>query len=71
MPNKRTVIETNATPNSVKEIKLRTLTFNELWENYPSGNPYDNPAYPDQCAIRLSVAFHRVGISGYEIKRPF
>ncbi|POR52232.1 type VI secretion system (T6SS) effector Tae4 (amidase) [Paraburkholderia eburnea] len=62
MPNKRTGIQTNSTPNSVKEIKLRILTFNELWENYPSGNPYNNPAYPDQCAIRLSVAFHRVGI---------
>lgn len=62
MPNKRIAIQTNSTPNSLKEIKLRVLTFDELWNVYPSGNPYNNPDYRDQCAIRLSVAFHRIGI---------
>jgi hypothetical protein len=38
------------------------VTFKQLWSDYPSGNPYDNPAYKEQCAIRLSVAFHCVGI---------
>ncbi|NIE64659.1 type VI secretion system amidase effector protein Tae4 [Burkholderia sp. Ax-1719] len=62
MPNRRVAIQTNPTPNSIKDIQLKVLTFNELWNSYPSGNPYKNPDYPDQCAIRLSVAFHRVGI---------
>lgn len=62
MPNKKTIVTTNATPNSIKEVQLKVVTFQELWENYPSGNPYDNPAYSDQCAIRMSVTLHRVGI---------
>ncbi len=62
MPNKKTVVRTNTTPNSIKEVPLKALTFQELWGAYPSGDPYDNSAYRDQCAIRMSVTFHRVGI---------
>jgi hypothetical protein len=62
MPNKPTIVRTNSTPGSIKEVQLRALTFQELWDAYPSGNPYDNPAYKDQCAIRMSVTFHRGGI---------
>jgi hypothetical protein len=62
MPNKPTVIRTNSTPGSVKVVELKVLTFQELWDNYPVGNPYDNPAYKDPCAIRMSVTIHRVGI---------
>jgi hypothetical protein len=62
MPNKMTMVKTNSTPNSINEVQLKALTFQELWDNYPSSDPYDNPAYRDQCAIRLSVTFHRVGI---------
>jgi hypothetical protein len=62
MPNSKTEVRTNSTPGSVKEIPLKVITFQELWDNYPSGNPYDSPAYRDQCAIRMSVTFHRVGI---------
>ena len=62
MPNSKTVVRTNNTPGSIKEVQLKVVTFAELWANYPSGNPYDNPSYTDQCAIRMSVAFHRVGI---------
>jgi hypothetical protein len=62
MPNKPTVVRTNSTPGSVKVVELKVLTFGDLWDNYPIGNPYDNPAYNDQCAIRMSVTFHRVGI---------
>jgi len=43
-------------------VELKALTFQELWDNYPMGDPYDNPAYENQCAIRMSVMFHRVGI---------
>ena len=62
MPNPRTVVRTNSTPGSVHVVQLRVVSFRELWENYPTGNPYNNPDYKDQCAIRLSVTFHRVGI---------
>ncbi|WP_433704211.1 type VI secretion system amidase effector protein Tae4 [Paraburkholderia sacchari] len=62
MPNKKTVVQTNNTPGSVKEVPLKSVKFAELWANYPSGNPYDNPAYENQCAIRMSVTLHRVGI---------
>ncbi|NML98418.1 hypothetical protein HHL24_10690 [Paraburkholderia sp. RP-4-7] len=62
MPNKPTVVRTNSTPGSIKVVELKALTFQELWDNYPVGDPYDNPAYENQCAIRMSVTFHRVGI---------
>lgn len=62
MPNRPTVVRTNSTPNSVKVVQLQVVTFQDLWDNYPSGNPYDNPAYTNQCAIRMSITFHRVGI---------
>jgi hypothetical protein len=62
MPNKPTVVRTNSTPGSVKVVELKVLTFQELWDNYPSGDPYDNLDYKDQCAIRMSVTFHRVGV---------
>ncbi|WP_081053874.1 type VI secretion system amidase effector protein Tae4 [Burkholderia territorii] len=62
MPNGPTTVRTNTTPNSVRVVQLRAVTFKELWDVYPRGNPYDNPAYSNQCAIRVSVAFHRAGI---------
>lgn len=62
MPNKISVVETNSTPNSIRQVQLKALTFQELWNNYPTGDPYDNPAYRDQCAIGMSVTFHRVGV---------
>ncbi|MCA8244893.1 type VI secretion system amidase effector protein Tae4 [Burkholderia sp. AU32262] len=62
MPNRPTTVTTNTTPDSIKGVQLRAVTFKELWAAYPPGNPYKNPAYTNQCAIRLSVALHRVGI---------
>lgn len=62
MPNKKTVVQKNTTKGSIKPVQLSAVTFQKLWDNYPSGNPYDNPDYPDQCAIRMSVTFHRVGV---------
>jgi hypothetical protein len=46
-------------------VKLKVLTFQELWDNYPPGDPFDDPTgeYKNQCAIRMSVTFHRVGIA--------
>lgn len=62
MPNPKTVVRTNSTPGSIHVVQLRVVPFQELWKNYPTGNPYNNPDYKDQCAIRMSVTFHRVGI---------
>ncbi|WP_174916237.1 type VI secretion system amidase effector protein Tae4 [Burkholderia lata] len=62
MPNRPITVRANTTPRSVKVVALRAVTFKELWGAYPLGNPYDNPAYTNQCAIRVSVALHRVGI---------
>ena len=62
MPNQKTTVRTNATPRSIMDVQLKVVSFRELWNSYPSGDPYDNLAYSDQCAIRMSVTFHRVGI---------
>jgi hypothetical protein len=52
----------NNTRGSTKRAALKPVTFAELWAKYPRGNPYDNPGYENQCAIRMSVTLHRVGI---------
>ncbi|KAG8154332.1 type VI secretion system amidase effector protein Tae4 [Burkholderia catarinensis] len=63
MPHPKPVkIRSNNTQGSEKEVPLTAVTFRELWDNFPSGNPYDNPAYTNQCAIRVSVTLHRVGV---------
>ncbi|BAX60473.1 MULTISPECIES: type VI secretion system amidase effector protein Tae4 [Burkholderia cepacia complex] len=64
MPNEKTAVKTTAVPKSHKEVELRSVTFSELWNNYAHGNPYDDPngQYQNQCAIRMSVTLHNVGI---------
>lgn len=62
MPNPKTVVHTNSVKGSIKAVNLNAVSFQQLWDSYPSGDPYDNPTYKDQCAIRMSVTFHRVGI---------
>ncbi len=57
-----TKVRSTNTRGSVKEVPLAGITFQELWDNFPSGNPYKNPSYTNQCAIRLSVTLHRVGV---------
>lgn len=46
-----------------------TVTFADLWQGYVTGNPYRDPAnggvppgFGNQCAIRLSVTLHRLGV---------
>ncbi|NIE64629.1 type VI secretion system amidase effector protein Tae4 [Burkholderia sp. Ax-1719] len=71
MPNPKTIVRTNSTPNSIYEVHLRAVTFDELWSAYPDEeDPFVDPktgkvpAYADnQCAIRLSLTLHRVGIA--------
>lgn len=70
MPNKRTVVRTNSTPGSIKVVELKMLTFQELWDAYPDKeDPFldpktgKKPPYADnQCAIRLSITMHNVGV---------
>ncbi len=70
MPNNRTVVTTNSRPNSAREVQLKALTFQELWSAYPDKeDPFidlktgEVPEYADnQCAIRLSITLHNVGI---------
>lgn len=62
-------IRTNATKGSVCKIEVETVTFAKLWDNYVTGNPYLDPKtgkvpdnYDNQCAIRMSATFHKVGV---------
>lgn len=69
MPNKKKQVPTNTKVDSKAEVQLRTVSFAELWAAYPGGTPYVDPktgdappAFKNQCAIRMSVTLHRVGI---------
>ncbi|WP_034177524.1 type VI secretion system amidase effector protein Tae4 [Burkholderia ambifaria] len=65
MPNPPTKVVTNKTEKSKKSVRLQALSFQELWNAYPTKDPYDDPTgeYENQCAIRMSVTFHKVGSS--------
>ncbi|KAG8148422.1 type VI secretion system amidase effector protein Tae4 [Burkholderia catarinensis] len=65
MPNPPTKVVTNKTEKSKKSVQLQALSFQELWNAYPTKDPYADPAgeYENQCAIRMSVTFHKVGSS--------
>lgn len=52
-----------------------SLTFDVLWNNYPSQDPCVNPrtqnkAYDNQCAIRVGMALEKSGISFASFKGP-
>jgi hypothetical protein len=55
-------VRTNTTKDSVCDIKVEAIKFVQLWDNYVTGNPYNDPTYDNQCAIRLSATLHRVGV---------
>ena len=44
-------------------------TFKQLWDNYPDDDPCNakdkkgNPLFPNQCAIRISYAMKKSGVS--------
>ncbi|CAG4894041.1 type VI secretion system amidase effector protein Tae4 [Paraburkholderia saeva] len=60
----RHTVRTNSTPGSVLSLQVQPVMFQQLWDNYATGNPYDDPTgtYSNQCAIRMSVTLHRAGI---------
>lgn len=57
-------VHTNTMKDSVCKVDVPPIKFAQLWENYVTGNPYDDPSgtHPNQCAIRMSATLHRVGI---------
>uniref|UniRef100_E1TK14 Type VI secretion system (T6SS), amidase effector protein 4 n=1 Tax=Burkholderia sp. (strain CCGE1003) TaxID=640512 RepID=E1TK14_BURSG len=70
MPNKKTAVKPNTTPNSIKEVPLQSVSFQQLWAAYPDKeDPFvdpqtgEVPPYADnQCAIRLSITLHNIGL---------
>lgn len=64
----RETVRTNAVKGSVCTITVEPVTFAKLWDGYPSGHPYldakgNTPSgFENQCAIKVSVALHAVGI---------
>lgn len=69
MPNRKRQVRTNDRAGSSAEIQLKVATFADLWDHYPSDPPYVDPktgdipkGFENQCAIRLSVTLHRIGI---------
>ncbi|MCA8257333.1 type VI secretion system amidase effector protein Tae4 [Burkholderia sp. AU31624] len=65
MPNPPTKVITNKKEKSKKSVPLQALSFQALWNAYPTEDPYDDRTgeYENQCAIRTSATFHKVGSS--------
>jgi hypothetical protein len=62
-------VRTNTTRDSVCSVQVEAVAFAKLWESYPGGHPYVDPktgkpppGYSNQCAIKVSIAIHGVGI---------
>ncbi|MCY1287648.1 hypothetical protein D9M68_528680 [compost metagenome] len=69
MPNKKKQVPTNTKTDSKAEVQLKAVSFTQLWGAYPAGTPYVDPktgdvpkGFENQCAVRMSVALHRVGL---------
>ena len=63
MPNRITKVVTNDIRNSQVRDAKKIITFNELWNNFPSGYLCDKDAFSDQCDIRVAVALQNCGAS--------
>lgn len=59
-------VKTNTVKDSVCKIDVPVVKFAELWDNYVTGSPYkpgpNEGDYGNQCALRMSATFHKVGI---------
>ncbi len=55
-------VRTTAVKDSICKVDVPAVTFQQLWSHYVTGNPHDDPAYDNQCAIRLSATLHSIGI---------
>lgn len=64
------VVRTNTQKQSLVCLNIPAITFQQLWDNFATGTPYTDaktgkppPGFENQCAIRMSVTLHRVGIN--------
>jgi hypothetical protein len=53
--------------NSSHKIARPAVKFTDLWDNYVVGTPFkpakgDKGDYSNQCALRMSATFHKLGI---------
>lgn len=60
-------VRTNTVKDSICKIGVPAVKFSELWDNYVTGSPYkpaegDKGDYSNQCALRMSATFHKIGI---------
>jgi hypothetical protein len=57
-------IITNSISNSTAKVAVKTITFAELWKNYPSTDSvrHDAENISDYCAIKVSEALIRSGV---------
>lgn len=60
-------VPTNTTKGSVCKVDVPAVKFADLWDNYVTGAPYkpapdDKGDYSNQCALRMSATFHKIGI---------
>jgi len=69
MPNPKTTSKTNKSQGSQQEVKLKVITFDDLWKAYPSKVPkHIDPktrkdVFDNYCAINLSEALHECGVT--------
>lgn len=60
-------VRTNTVKDSVCKIDVPAVKFADLWGSYVTGTPYkpgpdDKGDYSNQCALRMSATFHKVGV---------
>lgn len=55
-------VQTNTIPDSVCTIDIQPITVAQLWDNYVTDHPVNDPTYSNQCAIRMSYTLHKVGV---------
>src|SRR4051794_26531925 len=54
---------------------MATLSFQDIWKNYPNSDPCVNPktskkAYDNQCAIRIGMALEKSGVNFKTFRGP-
>ncbi|QYF95211.1 type VI secretion system amidase effector protein Tae4 [Massilia sp. PAMC28688] len=70
-------VRTNTTKDSLCKLDASVITFSALWSAYKTGNPCDAKnenrgiLFANQCAIRVSYALKKVGVTfkSYPTKR--
>ena len=65
----KTRVRTNTKKESVCSVQVPAVEFAKLWASYPSSPAFVDPktgkpppGYENQCAIKVSVAIHGVGV---------